>query len=718
MWNSNRTAIATLLCTSLLSACSKEVEKVIPPSSLPPAKIEATARTSSNSVKFEKNSLGKIFVLIPSSYEGGRAEALIYFRPLLVSFERVGNRVALFNKTNKDIYESRNSKQLIQSFEIVSEDETSVTFDVGSGFQNLDLRTSMDIIIPEFYSDSAFRGFKKMELHEEIKESLVEELRLRNNSIFVKQVQRVVVDYKNPYGDEEAKEKNRKKAEMIGMSEPDKVEISRTLYLEIKPYVVSESFKAKGYDKQDRFGYFINRASLQGKTDEDIQITRWDLSDKAGPVKVLLDKNVPAKYQTAVKEGVLYWNLALGKNVLQVETGYEDLEPQRDRTIVVRWITWDEGEAAFANAQGDPLTGESWRGHVYFTTSFTKVKNRDGSIADNRLGKSGLCQVGTMSLDLSKEDNVRMVIAHEVGHVLGLRHNFAGSSAVESTDEQIAASLRKVEMDDRLDLTPVTSTVMDYTDNVSSIVTGHLIKSQAMSYDRDALAWAYHDAEPVALPNSYCSDEHILEVSSSGDRKILGCERRDRHKNPFIAERESLREQAEDSVQKFLENLLVKKRNGENIMDANKYYLWAGSLSIMSLIEKTETKNALLMVDQVVKGFISPFMKWGFGVRDWNSERGEWPADQQLNAYLKEVGGFEAFKNSLIPQKNGQPDYFEKRVKAVLATTDLQAMGFSAAEDAYIRTHLPEKGRFVDRYHADNIERVLDIKKVRESITR
>ena len=92
---------------------------------------------------------------------------------------------------------------------------------------------------------------------------------------------------------------------------------------------------------------------------------------------------------------------------------------------------------------------------------------------------------------------VRDFIVHEVGHNLGLRHNFEGSTDRErfgATSEAVATS----------------TTTMDY-------VVG---MTEPGTYDADAMRWAYGDG-PEETGYFYCTDEHV-EIAAGCARWDFG----------------------------------------------------------------------------------------------------------------------------------------------------------------------------------------------------
>lgn len=709
----SRSTFAMLLCSSMLVACTKETEKVIVKEALPPAKIEASAKVSKNLVTFEKSSLGKLFMLVPTAIDSSRSAAPSFFRPQLISFERQGDRIAVFNQTVKDVVETVTADQLIQSFAVVDETTEQIVFDLGQGFLSMNLQDAMDIVLPYTYSDVIEKGERKLESHLDIKDSYVSSLSLRNNSILIKQVIRIVEKARpSGGGNKEAEEK----LKQIGMQKPEKFETSKTLFFEIKPYVQNEYFKSKPMDAQNRFGFFVNNTFKKGEDNMKTQIARWSIDEKDGDIRVLIDANVPQKMEAAVREGVTYWNRVLGRDILKVETGYKDSDPQTDRSIVIRWIHWDHGFGAYANAQMDPLTGEAFRGFVYMTSSFTK---KDDMKPDNGGGvfsfKHGdLCGM-RMDMDPSdQEDSVRAVIAHEMGHVLGLRHNFAGSSSTEHTDAEIKEAINQRKNGNLVAEKSVVTTVMDYTDDVASLVSGAFIKDNVMPYDKKAIDWAYKDVDSAKIKGMYCSDEHILDAGAGG-RNIIGCERQDLYRNVFFAERERILATAKDTLNSTITSLEYMKKAGYKI--EHKAYVqmtFSPTLEIAESLYKSDKKNPLLTIADVVEDFLSPYMRWGYNAKDYGN--GSMNGDAEVNEQLKEMGGLTAYLKTLSPTSD-DPEYFQKLAKEALAAGKFDNMGLTPEELQVVKEGLLENSAKLDAEAADLALKAVDVSRLRDTIT-
>ena len=205
---------------------------------------------------------------------------------------------------------------------------------------------------------------------------------------------------------------------------------------------------------------FITRHRLNKKT------PHAAMSEAVEPIVYYLDPGIPEPVMTALKEGASWWNQAYEaagyKDAFQVKVLPEGADPMDVRYNVINWVHRATRGWSYGSSVVDPRTGEIIKGHV--TLGSLRVR-QDYLIA---LGLTSPFKDGSTDTTAQQEmalDRIRQLSAHEVGHTLGIAHNFAAS-------ENNRAS------------------VMDYPHPKISIKNGKI--SLEGAYDKGIGAWDIH----------------------------------------------------------------------------------------------------------------------------------------------------------------------------------------------------------------------------------
>ena len=179
--------------------------------------------------------------------------------------------------------------------------------------------------------------------------------------------------------------------------------------------------------------HFIIRHRLQKRD------PKAALSEPVKPITYYVDRGAPEPIRSALVEGARWWSQAFEaagfKNGFKVEVLPEGADPMDIRYNMIQWVHratrgWSYGEAVI-----DPRTGEIIKGQV---TLGSLRARQDYKIAEALLapyldGKPIPPEMEKMVLA-----RTRQLAAHEVGHTLGLMHNFAASSLNEKMGQGVS----------------------------------------------------------------------------------------------------------------------------------------------------------------------------------------------------------------------------------------------------------------------------------------
>ncbi|EKE83847.1 zinc-dependent metalloprotease [Idiomarina xiamenensis] len=223
-------------------------------------------------------------------------------------------------------------------------------------------------------------------------------------------------------------------------------------------------------------------------------------SEAVQPIIYYLDAGVPEPVKGALLDGAKWWNqafTAIGyRDAFQVKVLPADADPMDVRYNVIQWVHRATRGWSYGSSIIDPRTGEIIKGHV--TLGSLRIR-QDMAIAQALLSPFSSAkseQQLKQAIEQMALARIRQLSAHEIGHTLGIAHNFAAS------------------VSDR-------ASVMDYPHPLVSIDTdGSLSLAQAYDsgmgvWDKQVIAYGYSDFGVI-------SDETALLKRILRESKALG----------------------------------------------------------------------------------------------------------------------------------------------------------------------------------------------------
>lgn len=186
-----------------------------------------------------------------------------------------------------------------------------------------------------------------------------------------------------------------------------------------------------------RVGYFGIRFKDYGQPIQNALDVRWAARHRLervnpadpnspfkNPIVFYVDRGIPEPVRSATLEGARFWVEAFDqaglRGAFRVEDLPEGVDPMDVRYNVVQWENRNERGWSIGGALGDPRTGEIIKGMVRMDSHRART--------DYNL------YAGLMGADAAAADTafvlarIRQVTAHEIGHTLGLAHNYIAST--------------------------------------------------------------------------------------------------------------------------------------------------------------------------------------------------------------------------------------------------------------------------------------------------
>lgn len=252
---------------------------------------------------------------------------------------------------------------------------------------------------------------------------------------------------------------------------------------------------------------FINKHRLKKKNPD------AEMSEPEEPIVYYLDPGMPEPIRGALLDGARWWNEAFEaagyENVFQVEMLPDTAHPMDVRYNMINWVHRSTRGWSYGSSVVDPRTGEIIKGHVLLGSLRVRQDYliAEGLLSPYEEGVSYDEENPMLEMALAR---IRQLSAHEVGHTLGLSHNFAASTNGRASVMDYPAPKVNISPDSTLDLSDAYDTGIG-------------------DWDKVAITYGYKDtrglpSEKAALNNviNDAIDEGLLFISDADARPAGG----------------------------------------------------------------------------------------------------------------------------------------------------------------------------------------------------
>ncbi|HZS53977.1 MAG TPA: zinc-dependent metalloprotease [Bryobacteraceae bacterium] len=192
------------------------------------------------------------------------------------------------------------------------------------------------------------------------------------------------------------------------------------------------------------------------------------ISDPVEPIVYYVDPGAPADIRAALIEGTSWWSAAFEaagfRNAFQVKVLPPDADPMDVRYHIIQWVHRSTRGWSYGNSLVDPRTGEIIKGAVSLGSL---REHQDYLIFEGLLAPHVPGQDSTKALTDAVYMRLRQLAAHEVGHTLGLEHNYIASTANRASVMDYPGPWIELRPDNTFDLSNAYTTSIGEWDKVA-----------------------------------------------------------------------------------------------------------------------------------------------------------------------------------------------------------------------------------------------------------
>jgi hypothetical protein len=200
------------------------------------------------------------------------------------------------------------------------------------------------------------------------------------------------------------------------------------------------NYRPRAYDPRSGYGAisYVDFAAPLGDSMQKRFIRRHRLekrdpnaavSEAVEPIVYYVDRGTPEPIRSALVDGARWWNQAFEaagfRNAFRVEIMPEGADPMDVRYNTITWVHRSTRGWSYGSSITDPRTGEIIKGHV--TLGSDRMRQDylifEGLLSPYKSGTEKPAMIGDTVLA-----RLRQLSAHEVGHTIGLGHNYYNST--------------------------------------------------------------------------------------------------------------------------------------------------------------------------------------------------------------------------------------------------------------------------------------------------
>lgn len=485
-------------------------------------------------LSFNKSRLNKKYIM--GGFFSNSSYPIFDLVPLqskIVTFKHKGDKLYMIDVTgNKGFVSTTEPVDLIDAFPVKEETETDIIVDFTSGDNKFSFSAFSDISIALASPEEVLK--KQVSMLDNFKSE--EGYIIFDNILSLASEKPIwLPDDKYPFG-----------------GNPLTLNIKLTYFIkeyeENKNFKPSEPWESVGYFLTK--AQFINHYDSNGTLNEQLKqyILKWDINKKH---KWYYSPDWPEKYVPALKHAISEWNKAFKRDVFSLEKAPEDMSPDAPNKNYILWAKTKKLAiaTAYATETHVPTTGEIISAKIvvfgdsyldfitrYFNSGSFTVPEGNFSAPNNKhfdihhlhhqiesgihdaihasvpklsLGKwstSHLClknepeyhinlseisfrSSSPISFDEFALRMFKSTVVHEMGHTVGLRHNFKGSLIAEKPGDFTLQNQQ--------------TSVMEYLPPTHSY-----LGVDIGAYDYSAVNYGYHNIKDNNVP-AYCTDENV-----------------------------------------------------------------------------------------------------------------------------------------------------------------------------------------------------------------